>query len=52
MVYGISPGSVQFTFTNTSTGCTSEASTDIFVGPSLSTIIDYNGNICLTDTSK
>ncbi|MBK8820595.1 MAG: hypothetical protein IPN49_16480 [Saprospiraceae bacterium] len=52
MIYGIAPGNVQFTFTNSSTGCVSNASTTISVGPSLSAAINYNGNICLTDTSK
>mgnify|MGYP003377700828 CR=1 FL=1 len=52
MIYGIAPGNVQFTFTNSSTGCVSNASTTISVGPSLSAAINYNGNICLTDTTK
>jgi uncharacterized protein YjdB len=52
VINGISPGSAQFTYTNSVTGCVSNASTNIQVGPSLSATIDYNGNICLTDTSK
>ncbi|MBK8819260.1 MAG: Ig-like domain-containing protein, partial [Saprospiraceae bacterium] len=42
VINGLTPGGAQFTYTNSATGCVSDASTTIQVGPALSATIDYN----------
>lgn len=52
VVTGVGFGNVTFTFTSAATGCVSNATSPITIGSSFSSYIDYNGSICLTDTSK
>lgn len=51
-VTGVSPGSATFTFTATSTGCVSLVSAPVTVRSVPQVIIDFNGSICITDTSE
>lgn len=46
------PGTVTFTFTDQSTGCTSEATETVTVNPELSVSIDYNDALCIEDGSQ
>lgn len=52
LITGISSGSVEITFTNNSTGCSSvlSDSIDVFGNPSLQ--INYHGSNCLQDSSQ
>jgi hypothetical protein len=52
VVTGMSAGNVTFTFTQTSTGCTSNPTTTVTVGAGLTSGIDYNGSVCLTSASQ
>ncbi len=51
-VTGVSPGQATFTFTATSTGCVSLVSAPVTVRSVPQVIIDFNGSICVTDTSE
>mgnify|MGYP003877703987 CR=1 FL=1 len=51
IVTGQSGGSTVFYFEN-SNGCVSDASVAITISPTMSPIIDFNGSVCLTDTSE
>lgn len=48
----VATGTVNFTFTSSTTGCSASLPTAINVRSLPSVTIDYNGSICLTDTSK
>ncbi len=45
-------GTTSFTFTDNLTGCSSDGNISVSVGAAISAMMDYHGNICLTDTSK
>lgn len=51
-VTGISPGLVNFTFTNSSTGCVSDATLDILVVEDISANIEYIGGLCLNTNTQ
>ena len=51
-VVGISGGQVNFTFTSNASGCESNATSFITVSPELAMNIEFNGSICLEDTTK
>lgn len=52
VVTGLTAGSATFTFTSSITGCSSNASAVVNIGPSLSATIDYNGSVCITDNAQ
>ncbi|MBK7008866.1 MAG: Ig-like domain-containing protein [Saprospiraceae bacterium] len=52
VVTGMASGSVTFSFTQTSNGCTSNPTTAITVGAGLTSGINYNGSVCLTSNSQ
>lgn len=52
LVSPIAVGTVNFTFTSSTTGCSASLPAAINVRSLPSVTIDYNGSICLTDTSK
>lgn len=52
IVTGLSQGQATFTFTSISTGCVSLVSSPINVKSVPHVIIDFNGSVCITDTSE
>ncbi len=52
IVTGLSQGQATFTYTSVSTGCVSLVSTPITVRSVPHVVIDFNGSICITDTSE
>ena len=52
VVSPVAVGSVNFTFTSSTTGCSASLPAAINVRGLPGVTIDYNGSICLTDTSK
>ncbi|MBP6238074.1 MAG: Ig-like domain-containing protein, partial [Saprospiraceae bacterium] len=52
VVTGVNPGLVRFAFTAEGSGCVSEESVQISVTNKPVLAIDYNGSVCLTDTSQ
>ncbi len=52
LVSTLAAGNVTFTYTNTTTGCVSNSTSQITIVTKPSLAMDYNGSVCLTNTSK
>ena len=52
IVVGLTPGLVNFTFTSSTTGCSSELADDLLVSEDLTAVIDAFGSECLDDNTK
>ena len=52
LITGISAGVVTFNYTDNGSGCISNASTPVNVGPVMTAALDYHGSVCLTDNSQ
>ncbi len=52
LVTALGAGNANFVFTNATTGCSSNASSDVSVAPQLISTIDFNGSPCLKSNSS